>query len=67
MPQYRTVHAYIPMVNDGVRKKFIEEDNPVAYLDQMRAKRVADAARKRTKRRNHYYQAKFIVIRVTVK
>lgn len=43
------VHAYIPMYYTPVGMPRPIEDPPVAYLNQMQAKRVADAWRKRAK------------------
>lgn len=60
------VHAYIPMIDDGVRFMTIE-DPPIAYRNQIRAKRVCDAARKRFKRRNPNTTKKFVIQGVTVK
>lgn len=61
-----SAHAYIPMCVTPVEVMTIE-DPPVAYLDQMRAKRVADKYRKRAKRRNPNHNWKYTVIGVTVK
>lgn len=47
----RPVHAYIPMRGVNWEGLKFMEDPPVAYLDQMRAKRVAANFRKRSKTR----------------
>lgn len=69
--QYRDldlpVHAYIPMSIGIVGLPRPLENNPVAYLDQMRAKRVCDKYRKREKRRHPNSKLKFIIMGVTVK
>jgi hypothetical protein len=61
------VHAYIPIQEIGVTVMRFVEDEPVAYRNQMRAKHVTDAARKRWRRTNPDTHSVFRVIGITVK